>query len=33
MSYKETYAEYTQTFPRMMQKFRAQPPEVADDDE
>lgn len=28
MSYKETYAEYTQTFPRMMQKFRAQPPEV-----
>lgn len=28
MSHKETYAEYTQTFPRMMQKFRAQPPEV-----
>ncbi len=28
MSYKETYAEYTQTFPRMMKKFRAQPPEV-----
>lgn len=28
MSHKETYAEYTKTFPCMMQKFRAQPPEV-----
>lgn len=28
MSHKETYAEYTKTFPRMMQEFRAQPPEV-----
>lgn len=28
MSHKGTYAEYTKTFPRMMQKFRAQPPEV-----
>lgn len=28
MSHKGTYAEYTKTFPRMMQEFRAQPPEV-----
>lgn len=28
MSHKETYAEYTKTFPRMMQEIRAQPPEV-----
>lgn len=28
MSHKETYAEYAKTFPRMMQEFRAQPPEV-----
>lgn len=28
MSHKGLYAEYTKTFPRMMQKFRAQPPEV-----
>lgn len=28
MSRKGTYAEYTKTFPHMMQKFRAQPPEV-----
>ena len=27
-SYKTTYAEYTKTFPRMMQAFRSQPPEV-----
>lgn len=28
MSHKETYAEYTKTFPRMMQDFRANPPKV-----
>lgn len=28
MSHKDAYAEYTKTFPRMMQKFREQPPEV-----
>ena len=28
MSHKETYAEYAKTFPRTMQEFRAQPPEV-----
>lgn len=28
MSHKETYAEYTKTFPHIMQKFRAQPPDV-----
>lgn len=28
MSHKGTYAEYAKTFPRMMQKFRARPPEV-----
>ena len=27
-SYKSAYAECTKVFPRMMQKFRAQPPEV-----
>lgn len=28
MSHKGTYAEYTTTFPRMMQDFRANPPKV-----
>lgn len=28
MSHKVTYTEYAKTFPRLMQKFRAQPPEV-----
>ena len=28
MSNKETYAEYTEAFPRMMQDFRADPPKV-----
>lgn len=28
MSHKGTYAEYTKTFPRMMQDFRANPPKV-----
>lgn len=28
MSHKGIYAEYTKTFPHMMQEFRAQPPEV-----
>lgn len=28
MNHKETYAEYAKTFPRMMQNFRARPPEV-----
>ena len=28
MTHKETYAEYTKTFPCMIQEFRAQPPEV-----